>query len=150
PGRDPGRASSSLSKPDTLTAMADIRFAVVDPGHFHAALVQKEMYVNVSAQACVYAPLGPDLLDYLSRIARFNARTEGPTAWQLDIHAGSDFLDRMRADSTGNTVAIFSGRNRGKIERIKMAIDAGMHVLADKPVIIRSEDLSALEAALSE
>jgi predicted dehydrogenase len=130
--------------------MAGVRFAVVDPGHFHAALVQKEMYANVSPQACVYAPLGPDLLDYLSRIARFNARTEGPTAWQLDIHAGSDFLDRMRADSTGNTVAIFSGRNRGKIGGIRMAIDAGIHVLADKPVIIRSEDLSALEAALSE
>jgi predicted dehydrogenase len=128
--------------------MPDIRFAIVDPGHFHAALVQKEMYANVSPRARVYAPLGSDLLDYLSRIARFNSRSEAPTTWELDIHTGPDFLDRMRHEPAG-AVAIFSGRNRGKIERIRAAIDAGMHVLADKPVIIRHEDLPALKAALN-
>jgi predicted dehydrogenase len=129
-------------------AMPPLRFVVVDPGHFHAALVQKEMYAQVSPQAHVYAPLGSDLLDYLSRIARFNSRTDDPTSWQIEIHAGPDFLERMRHERAGD-VAIFSGRNRGKIERIQTAIEAGMHVLADKPVIIRREDLPALEGALS-
>src|SRR5690242_13632631 len=29
---------------------ADVRFMTLDPGHFHAALVQKEMYPGVSPQ----------------------------------------------------------------------------------------------------
>src|SRR5207249_1186064 len=114
---------------------------------FHAALVQKEMYPNVAPRAHVYAPLGPDLLDYLSRIARFSSRAEAPTRWEMEVHAGTDFLARMASEGAGD-IAIFSGRNRGKIERMRIAIDAGMHVLADKPVIIRREDLPLLEAAL--
>ena len=59
--------------------MSDIRLVVVDPGHFHAALVHKEMYPNLSPEVHVYAPVGPDLVDYLARIARFNTRREQPT-----------------------------------------------------------------------
>jgi predicted dehydrogenase len=128
--------------------MTDTRLIVVDPGHFHAALVQKEMYPNLSPEVHVYAPVGPDLVDYLTRIARFNTRKEQPTHWELEVHACRDFLERMRRELPGN-VAIFSGRNRGKVQRISAAIEAGMNVLADKPLIIRREDLPALEAALN-
>ena len=128
--------------------MSETRFVIVDPGHFHVALVQQERYSNVSPTAHVYAPLGPELVDYLTRIARYNANTEAPTDWRLELHARPDFLDCFRNEPPGG-VAIFSGRNRGKIERIQMALDAGLHVLADKPVIIRREDLSALEAAIA-
>jgi predicted dehydrogenase len=124
-----------------------LRLIVVDPGHFHASLVQKEMYSALSPLVRVYAPLGPDLVDYLTRIARFNRRAEQPTRWEIDLHAAPDFLDRMRGESPGG-VAIFSGRNGGKIERIRAAVEAGLHVLADKPAIIRREDLPRLEAAL--
>src|SRR5215467_4932197 len=105
------------------------------------------MYANVSPRVHVYAPLGPDLLDYLNRIARFNSRAERLTRWEVEAHASADFLDRMRHERPGN-VAIFSGRNRGKIDRITTALEARLHVLADKPIIIRPEDLPALEAAL--
>jgi predicted dehydrogenase len=127
--------------------MPDIRLTIVDPGHFHAALVQKEMYPNVAPRVHVYAPVGPELVDYLGRIARFNGRAEQPTAWELEVHAGPDFLARMQRERAG-TVAIFSGRNRGKIQRIHAAIEAGLHVLADKPWIIRPDDLPVLESAL--
>jgi hypothetical protein len=128
--------------------MSDIGLIVVDPGHFHAALVQKEMYPNLSPKVHVYAPVGPDLVDYLTRIARFNTRKEQPTHWELEVHAGRDFLERMRHERPGN-VAIFSGRNRGKIQGILAAVEAGINVLADKPLIIRREDLPVLEAALN-
>src|SRR5260221_4967276 len=128
--------------------MSGLRLIVVDPGHFHAALVQNEMYPQLLPEVHVYAPLGPDLLDYLARIARFNARAEQPTDWRLEVHAGSDFLDQMRREPPGG-IAIFSGRNRGKIERIAAAIESGLHVIADKPVIIRREDLPRLEAILN-
>ena len=34
----------------------DIRLITLDPGHFHAALVQKTMYDGVSRTVYVYAP----------------------------------------------------------------------------------------------
>jgi predicted dehydrogenase len=121
---------------------------IVDPGHFHAALTQKEMYDNVAERVHVYAPVGPDLADYLSRVARFNTRAEAPTTWQLEIHAGRGFVERMARERPGD-VAIFAGRNNEKIGAIARAIDAGIHVLADKPMIVRRADLPALEAALA-
>ena len=128
--------------------MSDIGLIVVDPGHFHAALAQKEMYPNLSSKVHVYAPVGPDLADYLSRIARFNARKEQPTHWQLEVHAGPDFLERMCRERPG-AVAIFSGRNRGKAQRILAAVEAGINVLADKPLIVDRQELPVLEAALN-
>src|ERR1700686_1557948 len=120
---------------------------LIDPGHFHAALVQKEMYEGLAPEAHVYAPLGPELIDYLGRIARFNAQAEAPTAWRLQVQAAPDFLARLAQEPRG-AVAVIAGRNGLKIERIEAAVEAGLHVLADKPAIIRREDLLRLEAVL--
>ena len=128
--------------------MPETSLVVVDPGHFHATLVQQQMYPGLSPRVRAHAPLGPDLIDYLSRIARYNRQPEAPTDWRLDVHAGPDFLARMRDEPPGG-VAIFSGRNRGKIGRIERALEAGLHVLADKPWIIRAEDRPVLERALA-
>ena len=127
--------------------MNKLGLIVVDPGHFHAALAQKEMYPNVAERVHVYAPVGPDLVDYLTRIARFNTRAETPTSWQLEVHAGADFLDRMARERPGDA-AIFAGRNHEKIAAVRQAINAGLHVLADKPMIIRRADLPALADSL--
>src|SRR5580700_1115546 len=128
--------------------MAKLGLIVVDPGHFHAALAQKEMYENVAERVQVYAPVGPDLVDYLTRIARFNTRAEAPTAWQLEIHACADFLHRMISERPGDA-AVFAGRNNEKIAMIARAVDAGLHVLADKPMIIRRDQLPALATVLA-
>ena len=128
--------------------MPDIRFITLDPGHFHASLVQKEMYPGVARSVHVYAPLGPDLTDHLARIARFNLRKDAPTAWELEIHTGADFLERMLRERPGNVVVI-SGRNRGKIDRIQSSLDAGLHALVDKPWILEPSDLPKLERVLS-
>lgn len=127
--------------------MAKLGLIVVDPGHFHAALAQKEMYPNVAERVHVYAPVGPDLVDYLTRIARFNTRAEAPTNWRLEVHAGGDFLDRMTSEKPGDA-AIFAGRNNEKIGMIGRAVEAGLHVLADKPMIVRRDQLPALSAVL--
>lgn len=120
-----------------------------DPGHFHAALLMKEMTPGVSADTWVYAPLGADLVAHLNRVARFNARKENPTNWNLHIYAGSHPFERMLAERPGNVV-VFSGRNRGKIDRILACLSAGLHVLADKPWLIESEEFPRLAEALSE
>jgi predicted dehydrogenase len=128
--------------------MNEVKLITLDPGHFHAALIQKEMYPGVGRQVHVYAPLGADLLAHLQRIAGFNGRTHNPTSWALEVHTGPDFLDRLLRERPGNVV-VLSGRNRNKIAYIDAAIGAGLNVLADKPWIVRAADLARLEAVLA-
>ncbi len=125
----------------------DVRFMTLDPGHFHAALVQKEMYPGVSPQVDVYAPLGPDLIGHLNRVSAYNLRAASPTSWRLDVHTGEDYLARMLRDKPGNVV-VLSGRNAGKIERVGASVEAGLNVLVDKPWILDSADLPKLTTAL--
>ncbi len=128
-----------------------MRLIIVDPAHFHAALLQREMYPSVDPRAAVFAPLGEEVLDYLARVARWNARAQNPTRWELDIHLGPDPMGEMlrrKQLEDGAAVAVFTGHNRGKIDRILAAVRAGLHVLADKPWIISSTDLPKLEEAL--
>lgn len=127
---------------------AAVRFMTIDPGHFHASLVHKEMYPEVSKKIYVYAPLGPDVVEHLNRMIRFNTRAERPTAWEIDVLTGGDFFQRMLKERPGN-VAVFSGRNRGKIDYIKSSVENGLNVLSDKPWVIRAEDLPKLESALN-
>ncbi len=125
--------------------MSEIRLMTLDPGHFHAALVQKEMFPGVSPKVHVYGPLGFDLIEHLKRISGFNNRRENPTRWELEVHTGGDPLERMLRDRPGNVV-IVSGRNQGKIDRIKASVEAGLNVLVDKPWIINAADFAKLES----
>jgi hypothetical protein len=126
--------------------MNEIRLITLDPAHFHAALVQKEMYSGVSPEVAVYAPLGLDLTEHLVRVARFNLRQANPTSWRLSIHTGPDFLDRMLKERPGDVV-VMSGRNRAKIERIQRSVETGLHVLADKPWVLHSHDIPKISQA---
>ena len=127
--------------------MADVRFITLNPGHFHAALVQKEMYPEVDRRVHVFAPLGSDLIAHLGRISGFNTRSSGPTAWDLEVHTSGDYLERFAREKAGNVV-VLAGRNAQKIDGILAALDAGMHVLADKPWILVPENLAKLQKAL--
>lgn len=138
------RPASSSEKHNQTGA---VTFMTLDPGHFHAALVQKEMYPGVSRQVYVYAPLGQDLVDHLGRVSRYNNRTDNPTSWELIVKTGPDYLQRMLQEHPGNVVVI-SGRNRGKIDLINSSLNAGLNVLADKPWILNASELPKLESAL--
>ena len=112
-------------------------------------LVQKEMYPGVAKRVDVYAPLGPDLIEHLNRIASFNRRADRPTAWELEVHTGPDYFERMLRERPGNVV-VLSGRNGVKIDRIVSSVKSGLHVLADKPWILKSADLPKVEAVLAD
>ena len=127
---------------------AVVKLITLDPAHFHAALVQKQMLPGIARRVSVYAPLGPDLLAHLKLIEQFNSRPANPTDWELDIHCSSRSLDEMLAAHPGNVV-VLAGRNRIKIGKIKASLEAGLNVLSDKPWIIRAEDFPALESALA-
>jgi len=125
-----------------------IRLITVAPGHFHAALVQKSMYPDVDSVVHVYAPDGREVDAHLALIDSYNARTDQPTAWNEVVYRGDDFFDRMLAERRGNVV-VLAGNNRDKIDYIVRSVDAGLNVLADKPMAINAEGFSKLEQAFA-
>jgi predicted dehydrogenase len=142
-------AAAAGSGQENSRVASEVRLMTLDPGHFHAGLIQKEMYPGVARRVDVFAPLGPDLIEHLKRVAAFNARAERPTAWEQEIHTGPDYFERMLRERPGNVV-VLSGRNRPKIDRIAASVGAGLHVLADKPWILKSDDLPKVERTLAD
>jgi len=135
------------TKPAQFTgAKGEVKIMTLDPGHFHAALVQKDMYDQVSPEVFVYAPEGNDLKEHLKRIEGYNARAEKPTAWAEKIYTGTDYLEKMLSEKPGNVV-VLSGNNRIKTDYIMKSVEAGLNVLADKPMVINAEKFPVLEDA---
>jgi predicted dehydrogenase len=139
-----GGSKKKSEQPSTDKKM--VKIMTVDPGHFHAALVQKIMYDQVSPDVNVYAPEGPDVKQHLDRINSFNSRATEPTKWNEIVYKGDDFFEKMLIDKPGNVV-VLSGNNRKKAEYISKSINAGLNVLADKPMIISFDDFPRLEVA---
>ena len=125
-----------------------IKLMVLDPGHFHAGLLQKTMYQQIDPMVFVYAPDGPDVVDHLKRVDGYNQRVDKPTHWQATVYRGPDYLERLLKEKPGNAV-VMSGNNRGKPGRIKTLVEAGIHVFADKPVIIDPAGFETLRQAFA-
>jgi predicted dehydrogenase len=125
-----------------------VRLVTLDPGHFHAGLVQKFMYQGVDPLVHVYAPKGDDVLEHMKRIEGFNSRKEQPTSWRTEIYTGPDYLQRMLQDRSGNVVVI-SGNNAHKAQYILSSTQAGLNVLADKPMAITPPDFDKLKQAFA-
>lgn len=138
------------SDPATAFAGADdeVKLMILDPGHFHAGLVQKYDYEQVDSVVHVYAPDGDELESYLDLVGRFNTREDDPTNWELDVYRGEDYLERMLAEKPGN-VMVVAGNNARKIEYVDRAVQAGINVLADKPMVIHPDSFPVLEQALA-
>ncbi len=128
-----------------------VRLIVLDPGHYHAALVQKTMYEQIDPTVHVYAPDGPEVQEYLGRVEGFNRRPDEPTSWQQQVYIGPDYLERMRAEKVRQRrIVVLSGNNRRKTEYLSAAIDAGLNVFADKPMCIDAAGFAELERAFDD
>lgn len=128
------------------TSSKPVRLITVDPGHFHAALIQKVMYDDIDSTVHVYAPEGPDLKMHLDRINAYNTRPEDPTHWNEEIFAGEHFFERMLQEKPGNVV-VLSGNNQRKTEYILKSLEAGLNVYADKPMVIDTKGFDQLRKA---
>ena len=144
--------SCGNNKKQNQTEMADtlktgeVTLMTLDPGHFHAALVQKEMYEGINPDVYVFAPEGPELQTYLSSIQAYNTRPDNPTHWNEKIYTGPDYLEKMLQEKPGNVVVI-SGNNAKKTEYILKSAEAGLNVLADKPMVISPDQFNDLVEA---
>lgn len=123
-----------------------VKLMTLDPGHFHAALVQKSMYPSVDPIVHVYAPVGADLDQHLARITGFNTRADKPTHWIETVHPGPDYLERILSERPGNVV-VTAGNNSHKTDYIRRCVGAGLHVLADKPMAINPAGFELLREA---
>src|SRR3954464_14099317 len=79
-----------------------VRLVTLDPGHFHAALVQKSMYPEVDSVVHVYAPAGSDVQLHLERIEGYNKRADQPTRWKEEVYTGDDYFQKMLEEKKGN------------------------------------------------
>ena len=129
--------------------MTDVRLMTLDPGHFHAALVHGEMYPEVAPRVDIFAPVGPDLVAHLHRLAAFNRRAARPTSWAWEVHAAPDFFDAHASRAPRQR-----GRSLGpepRQDRTHPRVDRGR---APRPcrqaVGAQSSDLPQLEAALAK
>lgn len=141
-------ACTQAQKQETTAKEGKVKIINLDPGHFHAALVQKTMYDEVDRVVHVYAPEGPEVKSYLNRISDYNSRQEDPTDWEEKVYTGSDFLEKMLSEKPGNMMVV-SGNNALKTEYILRTIQSGIHVLADKPMVISPGNYPMLEEAFA-
>jgi hypothetical protein len=127
-----------------------VKLLTLEPGHFHAALVQKSMYPQVDSTVHVYSSVdGPELKAHLTLVDKYNTRAEEPTAWNEKIYTGTDFLDKMLSEKKGNVV-VLAGNNRDKTDYIVRSINAGINVLADKPMAINEAGFEKLKYVMEE
>lgn len=143
-------ATMAACTPKATEDMTDnkIHLITLDPGHFHAALVQKSMYEDIDSTVHIYAPDTPDLDLHIAKIEQYNNREDNPTRWNSEIYEGDDYLEKMLEDKTGNVV-VLAGSNLKKTEYIAKSVEAGFNVLADKPMAINSEDYQLLKKAFA-
>lgn len=127
----------------------EVKLITLNPGHFHAALVQKSMYEGVSPEVYVYAPEGEELEAHLKLVEKYNTREEDPTQWKENVYKGSDFLEKMLSEKKGNLV-VLAGNNKEKTSYIEKSVKAGFNVLADKPMAIDANGFSLLQKAFEE
>jgi hypothetical protein len=105
---------------------------ILNPGHFHAALVLRERHPSLSDDIFVYSEPGPDLDRFLEIADSFNNRQVNPTRWKLNIYRGEDCLEKLIHDKKGD-IAVLAGHNNTKMENIDTLSQAGLAILADKP-----------------
>jgi predicted dehydrogenase len=130
-----------------LQAQKSVKLITLDPGHFHAALVQKSMYPQVDPTVYVYAKKGTDLNLHLDKIKGYNAASVGATSWIESVYEGDDYLQKMLTEKKGNVV-VLAGNNQLKTDYILQSIQAGLNVFADKPMAIDQKGFLKLKAAL--
>lgn len=131
------------------TKQKEVKLITLNPGHFHAALLQKSMYNGVSPDVYVYAPAGDELDAHLNLVEKYNTRAEEPTAWKEHVYKGADFLQKMLSEKKGNLV-VLAGNNKEKTNYIAQSIKAGFNVLADKPMAIDTKGFEQLGLAFKE
>ena len=120
---------------------------ILNPGHFHAALVLRDSHPDLAGDVFVYAEDGPDLDRFMDMVGAFNRREENPTDWRIHVYKGAEFRQKLIEEKKGDIVVI-AGKNDTKMADIDRLSQAGFYVLADKPWLIDEDGQSRLHSAV--
>ena len=111
---------------------------VLEPGHFHAALVLRVPNSRIDPDVRLYARPGPERNAFVALFSSFNARDDRPTGWNVRIHDSPD-LERLRAPPRSPTAR--KSIAMGSIERrLAVRVRAGFTArrgLIQAPVVSR-------------
>jgi predicted dehydrogenase len=121
---------------------------ILNPGHFHAALVLRERHPSLSDDIYVYSEPGPDLDRFVEIAESYNNRKVKPTRWQINVYRGKDCLDKLIDEKMGD-IAVLAGRNDTKMKNISALNRAGLTILADKPWVTTEESLPFLHSTMA-
>jgi predicted dehydrogenase len=121
---------------------------ILNPGHFHAALVLRERHPSLTDDIYVYSEPGPELDAFLDIVESFNSREVNPTRWQINVYRGQDSLEKLIDEKKGD-IAVLAGRNNTKMKNIDTLNRAGLAILADKPWVTTLEALPFLRSTLA-
>ena len=124
----------------------EVKIIQLNPTHGHAAAAQNEQIDQIDTNVYVYAPDPNELEAFFEQIKSFNSRESNPTRWNEVVYIGKDFLEKMVHEKKGNVV-VLAGNNRIKIDYIEQAIQVGMNVFSDKPMVIDKAGFERLKNA---
>ena len=122
---------------------------VLDPGHFHAALVFRETHPSLSDEFFVYSEGGPDTDRFMDIVKSYNQRESNPTRWKIHLNQGPDALEKLIMERKGEVV-VLAGKNHTRMELIERLNGEGFSILADKPWVTTETALPHLNSALNE
>ena len=85
---------SSSQRQVANEANGKVNLVILDPGHFHASLLQKDTLAAINDTIWIYAPKGIEVDQYLKSIDSYNQRAEKPTAWVKQLYTADDYLSK--------------------------------------------------------
>lgn len=92
---------------------------ILNPGHFHAALVLRDSHPSLADDIFVYSEQGPDLDRFMAMAGSFNKRRNNPTRWSIHVYTGADYLEKLIAEKKGDIV-VLAGKNNTRMEDIEI------------------------------
>lgn len=125
------------------------KLIVIDPQHFHAALVQKVANPLIDENVHLFSPSESKTAGYRSLIQQYNSRQENPTHWVIKEYYGADFLTKAFEKDNGDIV-VLAGDNKEKINYIAQSVAQVKNVFADKPLVIDIQGYQKLKEILSD
>lgn len=136
-------ATLNSCKSEKETSSDKLTLMTLDPGHFHASLIQKSMLPGIDSVCYVYAPKSLGVSAHLALLNGYNIREENPTSWKVESYINADFLEKMLEEKPGNIV-VLAGNNKRKTDYIHKSVSAALNVLSDKPMAINKDGFNLL------
>jgi len=126
-----------------------VKLLVIEPEHFHAALVQKYANDEIDPLVHLFADSAITAEGYTQLIDQYNSRETDPTHWDITEYYGADYVEKAFQGETGNVV-VLAGDNAKKIDYITRAVQHNRDVFADKPLVIDGAGYSKLKTLMDD